>query len=85
MPSPPPCHTIEISTLPSLTTRANIARPDDVYDMLIRAHDGLSKAQSDALNARLVLILVNHIGDEAIIRDAIALAQNSSGDRQSVS
>ena len=66
----------------SLNTKANIARTDDVYDLLIRAHDGLSKAQSDALNARLVLILLNHIGDETILREAIALAQTSSREKR---
>lgn len=65
----------------SLNTKANIARPDNVYDLLIRAHDGLSKAQSDALNARLVLILLNHIGDETILREAIALAQTTSSEK----
>lgn len=68
--------------MPTLTTKANIARPDDVYDLLLRAHDGLSKAHSDALNARLMLILMNHIGDETVLRDAIALAQSSSSDRR---
>ena len=66
----------------SLNTKANIARPDNVYDLLIRAHDGLSKAQSDALNARLVLILLNHIGDETILREAIALAQTTSSEKR---
>jgi hypothetical protein len=66
-----------------LNTNANLAKPDDIYDILIHAHDGLSKAQSDALNARLILILFNHIGDEAIIREVIALAQ-ASGVRKPV-
>ena len=58
-----------------LITTANIAKPDDLYEMLIHAHDGLSKAQSDAFNARLILIFMNHIGDEMVIREALALAQ----------
>jgi Protein of unknown function (DUF2783) len=39
-----------------LKTLPNLSKPDDVYDILIKAHEGLSKAQSDALNARLILI-----------------------------
>jgi hypothetical protein len=61
--------------MPNLKTSANLSRPDDVYEIVIRAHDGLAKAQSDALNARLILILMNHIGDETIIREAVALAR----------
>ena len=59
----------------SLMTLPNLTNPDDVYAMLIAAHDGLSKADSDALNARLVLILINHTGDEHLIREALALAR----------
>lgn len=66
----------------SLKTSANIKRPDDVYDILIRAHDGLSKAQSDGLNARLILILLNHIGDESVIREALDLAGSQTHDGQ---
>jgi Protein of unknown function (DUF2783) len=49
-------------------------RGDDFYEALIRAHEGLSEAQSRALNARLVLILANHIGDLKVVQEAIALA-----------
>jgi hypothetical protein len=52
-------------------------RGDDFYDSLMRAHQGLSEADSHALNARLVLILANHIGDLAVLRDALALARRS--------
>jgi Protein of unknown function (DUF2783) len=64
--------------MPNLKTTANIPKPDDVYEMLIRSHDGLTKAQSDSFNARLILILINHIGDEAVISEALALAQSST-------
>ena len=43
----------------------------------MRAHQGLSEAESHALNARLVLILANHIGDLAVLQDALALARRS--------
>lgn len=61
----------------NLKTNANIAKPDDLYERLIRAHDGLTKEQSDALNARLILILLNHIGDETVIHGALELAKSS--------
>ena len=38
---------------------------------LIATHEGLSEAESHALNARLILILMNHIGDEAVLAEAI--------------
>lgn len=58
----------------ALNTAPNIARPDDFYAQLLAAHEGKSKADSDALNARLVLILCNHIGDPEVLGQAIQLA-----------
>lgn len=49
----------------------NIPDPDGFYDELLGVHAGLTKAQSDALNARLILILCNHIGDRAVLRAAL--------------
>ena len=48
--------------------------PDLAYRMLIDAHRGLSDEDSAALNARLILILANQIGDLEILREALALA-----------
>ena len=45
--------------------------PDRFYQALVDAHEGLSPEQSQLLNARLILLLVNHIGDEAVIREAL--------------
>ncbi|EEX09771.1 conserved hypothetical protein [Ruegeria lacuscaerulensis ITI-1157] len=53
----------------------NIDGADDFYADLLAAHDGLDKAESDALNARLVLVLANHIGDRAILKQAIDAAK----------
>ena len=53
----------------------NINRADDFYAELLAAHEGLSKDDSDALNARLILILANHIGD----RDVLSQAVNAAG------
>ena len=58
----------------ALTLTPNIDSPDDYYADLLAAHDGLTKAQSDALNARLILILSNHIGDREVLRQALAAA-----------
>ena len=48
---------------------------DDFYEALIDAHRDLSDEQSERLNARLVLLLANHIGDIAVIREALAVAR----------
>ena len=53
----------------------NIDLPDEFYAALIAAHDGLSKDESDALNARLILILANHIGDRETLSQALAAAR----------
>ena len=57
-----------------LTLTPNIAGADDFYAELLATHEGLSKADSDALNARLVLVLANHIGDRAVLSQALAAA-----------
>lgn len=53
----------------------NMDRPDDIYADLLAAHEGLSKADSDALNARLILILMNHIGRREVLAQALAAAR----------
>ncbi|MCO5160172.1 MAG: DUF2783 domain-containing protein [Mesorhizobium sp.] len=58
----------------TLNTEPNIANPDDFYARLLAVHEGKSKDESDALNARLVLILANHIGDRQVLDQALALA-----------
>lgn len=58
----------------TLNIDANLARPDDFYQALIDAHAGLTDAQSAALNARLVLLLANQIGDLSTLQHAIAAA-----------
>jgi hypothetical protein len=58
-----------------LVTTPNLDRVDDVYDALIRLHDGLSETESLRVWAKLVLTLANHIGDRTVIEEAIALAR----------
>lgn len=58
-----------------LTLEPNLPAADDAYEALIAAHDGLTKEESDALNARLILILMNQIGDLQVIRAALEAAK----------
>lgn len=58
-----------------LITAPNLELPDDFYAKLIAAHDGKSDAQSEAYNARLILVLANHIGDQNILSEALETAQ----------
>ena len=59
----------------ALNTQPNIAQPDDFYQALIDAHAGLNEAQSAALNARLILLLANQVGDLTTLKEAIAEAR----------
>ena len=61
----------------TLDSQTNIQQPDDFYQALIDAHVGLTDEQSAALNARLVLLLANQIGDFTTVRQAIAAARES--------
>jgi predicted LPLAT superfamily acyltransferase len=58
----------------SLNTQPNLPAPDDFYEALIDAHRGLTPAQSEMLNARLILLLANHVGDLEVLRQALAAA-----------
>jgi hypothetical protein len=66
--------TIEVAIM-ALSTSSNFAKPDDAFRAVVEAHRGLSEAQSADLDAALVLILANHIGDLAVLREAIDLAK----------
>ncbi len=57
-----------------LNTNPNLARPDDFYAELLALHEGRSKAESDAINARLILLLANHIGDRKVLTEALQAA-----------
>ena len=48
---------------------------DCFYEQLVHSHRGLSDAQSEQLNARLVLLLANHIGDLRVLQEALELAR----------
>ncbi|KIC51498.1 DUF2783 domain-containing protein [Tateyamaria sp. ANG-S1] len=53
----------------------NIPDPDGFYDELLAAHQGLSKEESEAFNARLILVLANHIGERSVLTEALKAAR----------
>jgi len=57
-----------------LDLEPNVDDPDGFYEKLIEAHEGLGEADSNALNARLILLLANHIGDRNVLDKALELA-----------
>jgi len=65
----------------ALSTVSNFVRPDDAFRAVVEAHRGLSDEESADLDAALVLILANHIGDLDVLNDAIALARRRMIDR----
>jgi uncharacterized protein DUF2783 len=65
-----------------LSTASNFAKPDDAFRAVVEAHRGLNDEQSADLDAALVLILANHIGDIEVLREAIALARHRMIDTQ---
>lgn len=66
----------------SLIREPNLDDADGFYADLLAAHRGLDSDASAALNARLVLILANHVGDRAALAEALALARDASGGRR---
>jgi len=63
-----------------LSTNSNFAKPDDAFRAIVEAHRGLSDEQSADLDAALVLILANHIGDLDVLCQALALAKRQIAD-----
>lgn len=61
----------------SLITTPNLRDPDSAYAALLAGHKGLSEAESQALNARLVLVLMNHLGDGPVFAEALELAKSA--------
>jgi 3-(3-hydroxy-phenyl)propionate hydroxylase len=68
------------AAVPRLTTEAHLDHPDDVYEALIDMHRDLSDAQSQSANAHLILLLANHIGNAAVLRQAMELARCAAVD-----
>ena len=64
----------------TLNSQPNIAAPDDFYQDLIDLHRDLSEEQSALVNAKLILLLANHVGDAATLRAALAAAREDLPD-----
>jgi hypothetical protein len=61
-----------------LMTASRFRDPDQAFVMLVEARRGLSEREASELDARLVLILANHIGDTDVLREAIGLAKQTA-------
>lgn len=62
-----------------LKLESNTDAPDDIYQAIINMHAGLEEAESARVNARLILVLANHIGDPEIIAEAARVARGDIG------
>jgi hypothetical protein len=60
-----------------LVTESRFANPDAAYEHLVDAHRGLDEGESRGLDARLVLILANHIGDLEVLEEAVRIAKRA--------
>lgn len=63
----------------TLNTEPGLKAPDDFYQELIDAHRDLTDAQSALFNARLILLLANHVSDPTVLREALAAARQDLG------
>ena len=63
----------------SLNTQPNIAKSDDFYQDLIDMHRDLGDEQSLSVNAKLILLLANHIGDTDVLSEAMTIARGEMG------
>jgi hypothetical protein len=60
-----------------LNVEPNLADHDAFYEMLVDTHQDLDGEQSNMLNAQLILLLANHIGDLDVLREACAIARRN--------
>ena len=61
-----------------MQTTINVQDPDGFYAGLIELHEGLSAAESLKVNAKLILMMANEIGDRAILDEMLAYLRNES-------
>ena len=64
-------------TQTALNVEPNIVDHDAFYEMLVDTHHDLSDEQSRMLNAQLILLLANHIGDLCVLREACVIARGN--------
>ena len=62
----------------TLDTSPRLDDPDGLFEALVEAHRGLDAEASRRLDARLILLLANHIGSVAVVREAIAAAKEAT-------
>lgn len=64
--------------MPNWISQPNLYSADEFYARLLEVHEARSKEESDAINARLILILANQIGDRQILEQALQIAADPS-------
>ena len=62
-----------------MKTNLNVQDADGFYEQLLDAHQGLSDEQSALLNARLILLLANQVGDAGVLRECVEAAKKMPG------
>jgi hypothetical protein len=65
-----------------MKTSPNLQDADGFYEQLLDAHTGLSREQSEMLNARLILLLANQVGDSRVLAECIQAAAVEPGSQQ---
>lgn len=66
--------------MPKLKLETNLADPDGFYELLMDVHRDCSPGVSERINARLILLLANHVGDMDVLKEALAIAAGAHGD-----
>jgi hypothetical protein len=61
----------------AIKTTLHLQDADGFYEQLLDAHEGLSREQSELLNARLILLLANQVGDARVLKECIEAARES--------
>lgn len=59
----------------AMKTQPNLQDADGFYERLLDAHEGLTPEQSQLLNARLILLLANQVGDDRVLADCVKAAR----------
>ncbi len=67
--------------MPRLELNPNFTDPDAFYAALTEAHRERSEAESERINARLILLLANHIGDQQVLEEALVIAAQAAEPR----
>jgi hypothetical protein len=65
-----------------MKTQPNLQDPDAFYERLLDAHEGLTPGQSELLNARLILLLANQVGDAQVLADCVNAAREMAAGPQ---